>query len=107
MNKKTETKAEEIDSIRVYQAVNFGKKNESHFSARAGTKKVVKLSFHPTIQAVLIESPEDRVIVPLTNVSSITLKSPSTKKAEDDAAKELKALNQNATSKRDNSKRPK
>lgn len=99
------TVMEEIDAVRVYQSIAFDKKNETHFSTRDSAKKQVKIEFHHMLSAIKISSATDSVIVPLTNVSAIYLKSPikkeAIKAAEDDKlAKEVISKSQRDTVKR-------
>lgn len=98
--------SEEIDAVRVYQSISFDKKNETHFSTRNSAKKKVKIEFHNVLSAIKITSATDCVIVPLTNVSAIYLKSPIKKEAINEAEEEVKRKKEVSASQRDTIKRP-
>jgi hypothetical protein len=98
--------SEEIDAVRVYQSIQFDKKNETHFSTRNLAKKQVKIEFHNTLSAIKITSTTDCVIVPLTNVSAIYLKSPIKQEAIKEAEEDKLAKEVIRKSQRDTTKRP-
>tara|TARA_R110002167_G_C12637648_1_gene648103 strand:- start:1308 stop:1616 length:309 start_codon:yes stop_codon:yes gene_type:complete len=67
----------EIDSIRCYQAVMFNKGNETFFASRKiNNVEPLELELIEGLNAVSIKSDRDHIIVPLTNVSAVYLKSP-------------------------------
>ena len=67
----------DIDAIRCYQAVMFEKRQETFFATRQINEKApLKLEIIEEINAVSIESDRDHILVPLTNVSAVYLKSP-------------------------------
>lgn len=102
-----EMEAEQIDAVRIYQSISFDKKNETYFSTRSSSKKSVKIEFHSFLSAIKISSETDSVIVPLTNVSAIYLKSPIKKEAIQAADDEAKNLQKISESQRDLASRPK
>ena len=67
----------DIDAIRCYQAVMFEKRQETFFATRQINEKApLKLEIIEDISAVSIKSERDHILVPLTNVSAVYLKSP-------------------------------
>ncbi len=72
-----------IDSIRCYQSVMFEKRNETFFASRQINEKApLKLEIIEDINAVSIKSERDHILVPLTNVSAVYLKSPLKREQE-------------------------
>ena len=66
-----------IDSIRTYQAVMFDKVTETFFSTRQINQRFpVKLELIESLNVVSIKNESDHILVPLTNVSAVYLKSP-------------------------------
>ena len=101
-----EVTKEEIHAVRVYQSISFDKKNETYFSTSPASKKAVNIAFHDTLQAIKIQSDNDSVIVPLTNVSAIYLRSKLKEQNIKEAQQEQKKLSEIAKSKKDSVKRP-
>jgi len=67
----------EIDAIRCYQAVMFEKRQETFFASRQiNNRKPLELELIEDINVVSIKSETDHILIPLTNVSAIYLKSP-------------------------------
>ena len=78
-----------IDAIRCYQAVMFEKRQETFFATRQINEKApLKLEIIEEINAVSIESDRDHILVPLTNVSAVYLKSPLKVEQEEKDTKE-------------------
>lgn len=98
--------AEKIDAVRTYQPISFDKKNETFFSTRNSAKKQVEVKFHHFLEAVQITSKTDSVIVPLTNISAIYLKSPIKQEAIKAADEEQQKLKEMANWKQDKASRP-
>ena len=72
-----------IDSIRCYQSVMFDKRNETFFASRQINEKApLQLEIIEDINAVSIKSERDHILVPLTNVSAVYLKSPLKREQE-------------------------
>ena len=66
-----------IDSIRCYQSVMFEKTNETFFASRQiNNRKPLELELIESLNVVSIKSDRDHVLIPLTNVSCVYLKSP-------------------------------
>jgi len=66
-----------IDAIRCYQSVMFEKRQETFFASRQINEKApLQLEIIEDINAVSIKSERDHILVPLTNVSAVYLKSP-------------------------------
>ena len=73
----------DIDAIRCYQAVMFEKRQETFFATRQINEKApLKLEIIEDINAVSIKSERDHILVPLTNVSAVYLKSPLKREQE-------------------------
>ena len=78
-----------IDSIRCYQSVMFEKRQETFFASRQINEKApLQLEIIEDINAVSIKSERDHILVPLTNVSAVYLKSPLKIEQEQKDAKE-------------------
>ncbi len=78
-----------IDAIRCYQAVMFDKRQETFFATRQINEKApLKLEIVEEINAVSIKSERDHILVPLTNVSAVYLKSPLKVEQEEKDLKE-------------------
>ena len=78
-----------IDSIRCYQSVMFEKRQETFFASRQINEKApLQLEIIEDINAVSIKSERDHILVPLTNVSAVYLKSPLKVEQEQKNAKE-------------------
>jgi len=74
----------DIDAIRCYQSVMFDKRNETFFATRQINEKApLKLEIIEAINAVSIKSERDHILVPLTNVSAVYLKSPIKKEQDE------------------------
>ena len=66
-----------IDSIRCYQSVMFNKKNETFFaSRRINEREALEIEVLDKINMVSIKNERDHILIPITNVSAIYLKSP-------------------------------
>lgn len=66
-----------IDAIRCYQSVMFEKTNETFFASRQiNNRKPLQLELIENLNVVSIKSDRDHVLIPLTNVSCVYLKSP-------------------------------
>ena len=66
-----------IDAIRCYQSVMFEKTNETFFASRQiNNRKPLELEIIEGINMVSIRSDRDHILIPLTNVSCVYLKSP-------------------------------
>ena len=77
----------DIDAIRCYQAVMFEKRQETFFASRQINEKApLNIEIIEGINVVSLKSERDHILVPLTNVSAIYLKSP-VKKEQDEKAK--------------------
>lgn len=64
-----------IRSIRVYQAVTFEKSASNNFTTDfIPGKPAIELNYLKDVNAVEIKSPKDHVIVPITNISAIHVK---------------------------------
>jgi len=67
----------EIDAIRCYQSVMFDKRQETFFATRQINNKLpIDLEIIEELGMVSIKSESDHILIPLTNVSAIYLKSP-------------------------------
>ena len=83
-----------IDSIRTYQAVMFDKVTETFFSTRQiNQRRPVKLELIEDLNVVSIKNESDHILVPLTNVSAVYLKSPLKVKQEKIELEEKKKMN--------------
>ena len=83
-----------IDSIRTYQAVIFDKDTETFFSTRQINQRFpVKLELIESLNVVSIKNESDHILVPLTNVSAVYLKSPLKVKQEKNELEEKMKLN--------------
>ena len=83
-----------IDSIRTYQAVMFDKVTETFFSTRQINQRFpVKLELIESLKVVSIKNDSDHILVPLTNVSAVYLKSPLKVKQEKNELEEKMKLN--------------
>ena len=66
-----------IDAIRCYQSVMFEKTNETFFASRQiNNRKPLELEIIENLNVISIKSDRDHVLIPLTNVSCVYLKSP-------------------------------
>tara|TARA_R100001082_G_C4261500_1_gene115768 strand:+ start:267 stop:581 length:315 start_codon:yes stop_codon:yes gene_type:complete len=66
-----------IDAVRCYQSVMFDKRQETFFATRQiNNKQPIELEIIEELQMVSIKSESDHILIPLTNVSAIYLKSP-------------------------------
>jgi hypothetical protein len=67
----------EIDAIRCYQAVMFNKGNETFFATRRiNTQIALEIEIVEDLKVVSVKSDRDHILIPLTNISAIYLKSP-------------------------------
>jgi hypothetical protein len=72
-----------IDAIRCYQSVMFEKRQETFFASRQINEKApLQLEIIEDINAVSIKSERDHILVPLTNISAVYLKSPIKREQE-------------------------
>tara|TARA_R100001510_G_C7633008_1_gene191596 strand:- start:206 stop:529 length:324 start_codon:yes stop_codon:yes gene_type:complete len=66
-----------IDAIRCYQSVMFDKRQETYFATRQINEKLaLEIEILEKINMISIKNDRDHVLVPLTNVSAVYLKSP-------------------------------
>ena len=66
-----------IDAIRCYQSVMFDKRNETFFATRQiNHKRPIEIEVIEGINMVSIKNESDHILIPLTNVSCVYLKSP-------------------------------
>jgi len=66
-----------IDAIRCYQAVMFEKGNETFFASRKiNNRPGLEIKLIEGLNVVSLKSDRDHILVPLTNVSAVYLKSP-------------------------------
>ena len=67
----------DIDAIRCYQSVMFDKRNETFFASRQiNERRPIELKIIEELQMISIKNDNDHILIPLTNVSAIYLKSP-------------------------------
>ena len=67
----------DIDSVRVFQSVQFEKSQHTFFSTREiNNNPGVEIEIINDLQSISIKSKDDHIIVPLTNISCIYLRSP-------------------------------
>jgi len=67
----------DIDAIRCYQAVMFNKGNETFFATRRINADIaLEIEIVEDLKVVSVKSDRDHILIPLTNVSAIYLKSP-------------------------------
>ena len=72
-----------IDAIRCYQSVMFEKRQETFFASRQINEKApLKIEIIEGINVVSLKSERDHILIPLTNVSAVYLKSPIKKEQE-------------------------
>ena len=72
-----------IDAIRCYQSVMFEKSQETFFASRQINEKApLKIEIIEGINVVSLKSERDHILIPLTNVSAVYLKSPIKKEQE-------------------------
>mgnify|MGYP003140506004 CR=1 FL=1 len=73
----------DIDAIRCYQSVMFEKRQETFFASRQINEKApLKIEIIEGINVVSLKSERDHILVPLTNVSAVYLKSPLKREQE-------------------------
>ena len=73
----------DIDAIRCYQSVMFEKRQETFFASRQINEKApLKIEIIEGINVVSLKSERDHILVPLTNVSAVYLKSPIKREQE-------------------------
>ena len=66
-----------IDAVRCYQAVMFDKRQETFFATRQiNERSAIELEIIENLQMVSIKNQRDHILIPITNVSAIYLKSP-------------------------------
>ena len=71
------------DAIRCYQSVMFEKRQETFFASRQINEKApLKIEIIEGINVVSLKSERDHILVPLTNVSAVYLKSPIKRERE-------------------------
>ena len=86
----------DIDAIRCYQSVMFEKTNETFFASRQiNNRKPLELEIIEGINMISIKSERDHILIPLTNVSCVYLKSPIKKEQEE---KDIEKRSQSLTS---------
>lgn len=67
----------DIDAVRCYQAVMFNKSQHTFFASRQiNAAPPIELEFYDDIGIISIKSERDHILIPITNVSAIYLKSP-------------------------------
>ena len=67
----------DIDAIRCYQSVMFDKRQETFFATRQiNNRQPLELEIIEELQMISLKSERDHILIPLTNVSAIYLKSP-------------------------------
>lgn len=96
-----------IDSIRLYQPVDFDRKQVTHFSTRSTAKKPVKITVLKEIPGVQIDSATDSAIVFFTNISSMKLDSKVVQEAVKEKKEAVAKQEKVSKSKTDTVKRPK
>ena len=81
-----------IDAVRCYQSVMFDKRQETFFASRQINNRLpIELEIVEELQMISIKSESDHILIPLTNVSAIYLKSPiKVEQAEKDAKERAK-----------------
>ena len=91
----------DIDAIRCYQSVMFEKTNETFFASRQiNNRKPLELEIIEGINMISIKSDRDHILIPLTNVSCVYLKSPIKKEQEEkDIEKRSPSLTSNVIKK--------
>ena len=68
---------EAIDAIRCYQSVMFDKRQETYFATRQINEKLaLEIEILEKINMISIKNDRDHVLVPITNISAVYLKSP-------------------------------
>jgi hypothetical protein len=83
----------QIDAIRCYQSVMFDKRQETFFASRQINSKLpIELELVEGLQMVSLKSERDHILIPLTNVSAIYLKSPIKIEQEEKDNKERSKL---------------
>ena len=66
-----------IDAIRCYQSVMFDKRLETYFATRQINEKLaLEIEILEKINMISIKNDRDHVLIPITNVSAVYLKSP-------------------------------
>ena len=66
-----------IDAIRCYQSVMFDKRQETFFATRQiNHKRPIEIEIIEGINMVSIKNDNDHILIPVTNVSCVYLKSP-------------------------------
>ena len=66
-----------IDAVRCYQSVMFDKRQETYFATRQINEKLaLEIEILEKINMISIKSERDHVLIPITNVSAVYLKSP-------------------------------
>lgn len=85
--KYSSTEIDQIFMVRVYQAVQFEKKQETYFhSVDIGNGNYAKkITMLKDLSAIRIDGKKDSIIVPFTNISQILLMSNSRKESLDEA----------------------
>ena len=67
----------DIDAIRCYQSVMFDKRQETFFATRQiNHKRPIEIEIIEGINMVSIQNDNDHILIPITNVSCVYLKSP-------------------------------
>ena len=68
---------EAIDAVRCYQSVMFDKRQETYFATRQINEKLaLEIEILEKINMISIKNDRDHVLVPITNISAVYLKSP-------------------------------
>ena len=66
-----------IDAVRCYQSVMFDKRQETYFATRQINEKLaLEIEILEKINMISIKNDRDHVLVPITNISAVYLKSP-------------------------------
>ena len=91
----------DIDAIRCYQSVMFDKRQETFFASRQINNRIpIELEIVEEIQMISIKSESDHILIPLTNVSAVYLKSPiKVEQAKKDAVERAKLVTPNVIKK--------
>ena len=82
----------DIAAFRCYQSVMLDKRNETFFASRQINNRLpIELEIIEELQMISIKSESDHILIPLTNVSAIYLKSPiKVEQAQKDAKERAK-----------------
>jgi len=82
-----------VKSVRTYQAVHFDKRVETFFStSEINGRRPVEINILKELSVIEISNDSDRILVPLTNISVISLDSKLQKKREAQRKEEKEKL---------------